>query len=379
MQQLGMSWLIYRLTGSAIWLGIITFATSFSSFVLMPWTGVMLDSGNRRKILAASQILGFIQAMILAGVTYSEAITPEILVFLGLILGIVNAFEMPGKHSFITDIIEDKRMMANAIALNSIAFNLARLAGPALAGIIVAKYGETMCFVCNGFSFLPFAVVLMRMKTNFDGSAKRPVRESYFKRLSEGFKYSIKHPVIMPLLVFISVVSLMGLPVQSIFLPLIAATHLSGDSSTLGFITSAIGLGAVFGALRLALRKKTEGLEKYPPRAFLCFGLVTIAMAFSRNLYVTIILGIMMGACMVNGWASSNTLLQSVCEKSKLSRVISNYMMCFSGMAPIGSLFMGWFSSKTSTTIAMVVSGSSCVFAGLLYIIIISRRKKTST
>jgi MFS family permease len=161
MQRLGMSWLVYRLTDSANWLGIITFTSWFSSFLLMPWTGVLLDSGSRRKILVVSQLIGFLQALALALMTIYGSINVVWVLVLSLVLGLVNAFDMPGRHSFVSDMVTDKTLLANAIALNSIGFNLARLVGPALAGVIVARYGEGPCFLLNSLSFLPFAFVLV--------------------------------------------------------------------------------------------------------------------------------------------------------------------------------------------------------------------------
>jgi len=369
MQRLGMSWLVYRLTDSAGWLGVITFFSWFSSFLLMPWAGAMLDSGPRRKILSASQVLGFAQAMVLAVMTQTGHITVNWILFLSMLLGFVNAFDMPGRHSFISDMIEDKKMLANAIALNSISFNLARLVGPGLAGIVVAGLGEAPCFLMNSLSFLPMAWVLYRMRLQSEGGDKGPA-ESFTKRIIEGFRYAAGHPVILPAFILISVMSLMGMSVQMVLMPVIADKHLGGDAATLGYLTSAMGLGAVAGALFLALRKNIEGIEKFPPAAFGFYGLLTVMLAYSRSLPVSLIICIFMGSCIVSGCAASNTLLQMSSEKRMLSRVMSIYMMCFSGMSPVGSLFMGWFSTYTSTSTAMVLGGLSCSSAAIIYLLL---------
>ncbi len=372
MQRLGMSWLVYRITDSAGWLGVITFFSWFSSFLIMPWAGVMLVSGPRRKILAASQILGFIQALFLAIMTQTGYITVNWLLFLSVLLGFVNAFDMPGRHSFISDMVEDKKMLANAIALNSISFNLARLVGPALAGLVVAVLGEAPCFLINSLSFLPMAWVLFSMKLLLEGG-ENASRESFSRRIVEGFRYSATHPVILPVFLLISVMSLMGMSVQMVLMPVIAAKHLGGDAATLGYLTSGIGVGAVIGALMLALRKKIEGIEVLPPAAFGLYGLFTVFLAYSRSMSISLVLCALMGFCIVSGWAASNTLLQTVAEKRMMSRVMSIYMMCFSGMSPIGSLFMGWFSTYTTTSDAMVVGGLSCSAAALLYLLLRGR------
>jgi len=372
MQRLGMSWLVYRITDSAGWLGVITFFSWFSSFLLMPWAGAILDSGPRRKILSASQLLGFSQAMFLAIMTQTGYITVYWLLFLSVMLGFVNAFDMPGRHSFISDMVEDKKMLANAIALNSISFNLARLVGPALAGIVVAALGEAPCFLMNSLSFLPMAWVLFRMKLVSESSEKG-TEESFSKRIIEGFRYSATHPVILPAFFLISVMSLMGMSVQMVLMPVIADRHLGGDAATLGYLTSAMGLGAVIGALSLALRKNVEGIELLPPAAFGFYGLITVFLAYSRSMSVALVLCALMGGCIVSGWAASNTLLQTVSEKRMMSRVMSIYMMCFSGMSPVGSLFMGWFSTYTTTSDAMVLGGLSCSAAAVLYLLLRGR------
>jgi len=368
MQRLGMSWLVYRLTDSASWLGVMTFFGWFSSFLLMPWAGAMLDSGSRRKILVASQLLGFAQAAFLAIMTHTGLVTVNWLLFLSVLLGLVNAFDMPGRHSFVSDMIDEKKMLANAIALNSISFNMARLLGPALAGIVVAKLGEAPCFMMNSLSFVPMAWVLFRMKLASE-AADAADSESFRTRIIEGFRYSATHPVILPAFMLISVMSLMGMSIQMVLMPVIADRHLGGDAATLGYLTSAMGLGAVLGALSLALRKKIDGIELLPPAAFGFYGLFTVFLAYSRSLSVALVLCALMGICIVSGWSASNTLLQTVAEKRMMSRVMSIYMMCFSGMSPIGSLFMGWFSTYTSTSSAMVLGGISCSAASVLYLI----------
>ncbi len=365
MQRLGMSWLVYRLTDSANWLGIITFTSWFSSFLLMPWAGVLLDSGHRRQILVYSQVLGFVQAGVLAAMTFSGSITVEWVLVLSLLLGLVNAFDMPGRHSFVSDMFADRRLLANAIALNSTGFNLARMVGPALAGVIVAKYGEGPCFMLNSLSFLPFAWVLAMMKLPGDGE-EHGNGESFSKRIYDGFHYSRRHNLIFPFLIMLAVASFMGMSVHMVLFPIIADRMLGGGAQTLGWLTGAMGFGAIFGALGLAARRRLEGIQRLPTAAFAVYGLATVALAFSRDLYLSMAICGIMGVCIVLGWSSSNTLLQAVAEKDKISRVMSIYMMAFSGMSPIGSLFMGWFSTATTTETAMLVGGISCVVSAAI-------------
>lgn len=368
MERLGMSWLIYRLTGSANWLGIITFTGWFSSFLLMPWAGVLLDSGSRRKILVASQLFAFTQGMVLTILTITETVNVAWLLLLSLAIGIVNAFDMPGRHSFVSDMITDKKLLPNAIALNSIGFNLARLVGPAFAGMVVAKYGEGPCFFLNSLSFLPFAFVLMRMKVDEKRTEKKQ-GESIYVRIVEGFRYSKEHKLIFNTFILLSTASFMGMSIHMVLFPIIADRQLGGGALTFGYLTAAMGLGAVLGAFWLASLRSVKGLVRLPALAFGLYGILCISLAHTTNLYLALLNCFFLGGCIVLGWSASNTLVQSIAAKEKLSRVMSIYMMCFSGMSPLGSLFMGWYSTNSGTAAAMLVGGGSCVLAAIYFLL----------
>lgn len=375
MQRLGLSWLVYRLTDSANWLGIITFTSWFSSFLLMPYAGALLDGGRRRQILIYSQVLGFAQAMTFAVMTFTETIDVWWILFLSLLLGLTNAFDMPGRHTFISDMFADKKMLANAIAVNSTGFNLARMVGPAIAGLIVARYGEGLCFLLNSLSFLPFAWVLATIRLDSENDEKKPVKagESFKTRILEGFRYARQHNLIFPMLVLLSVTSFMGMSVHMVLFPVIADRILGGGATTLGYLTGAMGFGAILGALGLASRRKLEGIQRLSPAAFGVYGLATCALAFSRSMPLAMFFSAIMGACIVLGWSSSNTLLQTISAKDKISRVMSLSMMSFSGMSPAGGLFMGWFSTVTSTETAMLLGGISCVLSALVCVVTIHK------
>lgn len=367
MQRLGISWLVYRLTNSANWLGIITFAGWFSSFLLMPYAGALLDGGRRRQILVFSQLLGFAQAMVMAVMTFTNTIDVYWILFLSVLLGMTNAFDMPGRHTFISDMFNDKRRLANAIALNSTGFNMARMVGPALAGIIVASYGEGVCFLLNSLSFLPFAWVLATIHLEGESADRngKGLSESFSRRIVEGLRYSFGHPLIFPMLILLSVSSFMGMSVHMVLFPIIADRMLGGGAATLGYLTGAMGFGAIFAALGLASRRRLEGIQRLPPAAFGVYGIATIALAYCSSLKMALPFAALMGACIVFGWSSSNTLLQTISDKDKISRVMSLSMMSFSGMSPAGGLFMGWFSTATTTQTAMIVGGVFCIISSL--------------
>lgn len=365
MQRLAMSWLVYSLTGSALWLGIINFAGWFTAFLIMPWAGVILDCGSRRKTLMVTQFLGFAQAGILAYLTLNGMISVNILLAMSMVLGIVNAFDMPGRHAFVSDLVPDKKLLGNAIALNSSLFNLARLLGPALAGIIVAKFGEGICFLTNSLSFLPFAFVLLFM--NVEETNGNNGKMTWLQGIFEGISYALKHPFILPVLGMLATASLMGMSIHMVLLPIVADKILHGGSETLGYLTGAMGLGAVIGALWLASMRHVEGLVKIIPAAFGSYGFFAILLSQSSTFSLSLLFACMMGLCVVNGWSASNTLLQSVSEKEKRSRVMSLYLMCFTGMSPLGCLLMGWISSTIGVQQAMIMGGTACITGALTF------------
>jgi MFS family permease len=374
MQRLAMSWLVYRLTGSALWLGIIDFAGWFTSFLIMPWAGIILDYGARRKILMVAQILGFLQAGILAILTIKGSVSVNWLMVMSVALGIVNAFDMPGRHSFVADIVKSKKFLANAIALNSSLFNMARLVGPALAGLLVANFGEGVCFLVNCLSFLPFAIVLGLMKVN--ECSNKTTDKTWLQGIFEGMRYGFKHPVILPVLMMLALASLMGMSIHMVLLPIIADRVLLGGAETLGYLTGSMGLGAAIGALWLASRENVARLIYYIPVAFGSYGFFAILLSQSANFYVSLVLTFLMGVCVVNGWSSGNTLLQTVSDKNKRSRVMSLYLMCFTGMSPLGSLLMGWSSSVLGLKPAMIIGGSCCIAGGIIYTLVVRKKSE---
>ncbi len=373
MQRLAMSWLVYRLTDSATWLGAVNFAGWFTAFLVMPWAGVLLDTFSRRKILAFAQFIGFAQALVLAYLTLSGNIDIYQILILSVGLGFVNGFDMPGRHAFVSDLVKDKRFLANAIALNSTMFNLARLIGPALAGIIVAKVGEGYCFLINGISFLPAAIFLLMMELTEEKNDHG--NKSFIKGIAEGLSYARNHEAIFPVLLMLSVASFMGMSLVTL-LPVIAKEVLLGDSQTLGFLTGAMGVGAVIGALWLASRSSAIGMEKIINFAFGSYGFFAICLSWSSNLPLSLLFMSLMGFCVVNGWSSSNTVLQTVSDKARRSRVMSIYLMCFSGMSPIGSLVMGWLTSKIGVSYAVSIGGSCLLVASMFFSLKLEKMNK---
>lgn len=369
MQRLGLGWLVYRLTESSLWLGIITFSSWFSTFLLMPYAGAVLDTRGRRNIMRISQLVAMSQALLMGVLTLTGNINVYWILLLSTILGIANAFDMIGRNSLINDMFTDKKYLANAIALNSTGFNLSRMAGPALAGIIVAKYGEGVCFIINAICFLPFAYILTIMKL----PGENPVNESELcakkkisnrEKIMEGVAYVRNHPILFPVLILLSIVSFMGMSIQMVLYPLIADLVLKGGAEALGWLTGAMGFGALLGALILASFRKVDRMHRLTCFSFGSLGIVSMLMAYSQNMSTALTCSAFFGAFTVLGWGGSNTLVQMTTSKDKISRVMSLTNMTFTGMSPLGSLFMGWFSAYTSLKCAIFLGGISCVLTG---------------
>ncbi len=360
MQRLAMSWLVYRITESATWLGIINFAGWFTAFLVMPWAGVFLDTFSRRKLLVFAQLTGIFQSVALAWLTFAGTIQIWHIVFLSVALGLVNGFDMPGRHAFVSDLVTEKKMLANAIALNSTLFNLARLIGPAIAGIIVARYGEGACFLINGITFFPAAIILTLM--NIKEKKSRNTSDSFISGIKEGISYAWKHEGISIVLIMLSIASLMGMS-MNVLHPVLAKDVLGGNSETLGFLTGAMGLGAVVGALWLASRSSAVGMGRIIMFAFGGYGSLAVVLAWSEIFEFSLLLMFLMGICVVCGWSSSNTVLQTISDKGKRSRVMSIYLMCFSGMSPIGGLLMGRLASQFHVSIAMTIGGGTLLLS----------------
>jgi MFS family permease len=269
MQHVAMSWLVYRLTGSAFLLGLVGFAGQIPVFVLTSFAGVFVDRVHRRNLLIVTQMLCAIQASLLAFLTLSGHIQVWHLVLLSLFLGTVNAFDMPARHSFVIEMVEHKKDLGNAIALNSAMFNSARLVGPSIAGVLVGVLGEGICFLLNAISFLAIIFTLLAMNI-----PKRKTEVEYlpvFQGLKEGYRYAFGFRPILYLLVLMALIGLMGMPYM-VLMPVFARDVLHGGPQTFGFLMGASGIGALIGSLYLASRRSILGLAKLNAFATGVFG-----------------------------------------------------------------------------------------------------------
>ena len=364
MQSVAMSWLVYRITGSALLLGTVAFLSQIPTFVLSPFAGVFADRYNRHKIVIITQVLSMIQASILAILTLSGNITVWQIVALGFFLGCVNSVDIPARQSFLIEMVEKKEVLGNAIALNSAMFNASRLIGPTLAGIIVAVAGEGICFLVNALSFLAVIASLLMMK--LDRAKRRSPEMHVLQELKEGVIYAYNSRPIRRILLLLSVISMLGMS-YIVLMPVFAKDIHHGGADTLGFMMGAVGVGALAATLWLASLREPPTLEKTVPAAATIFSASIILFALSRVLWVSIVLLVVTGFGFLATTASFNTIIQNTVHDDKRGRVMSLYAMAFIGMAPIGSLLAGAIANKLGATDALLIGGFSCLFATFVF------------
>ena len=364
MQQVALGWLVYRLTDSAFLLGLVGFSSQVPTFILASFAGVLADRYNKHKIIIATQTLAMLQASILAFLTLTSSIQIWQILLLSLFSGLINAFDMPTRQSFVIDMVEDRNDLPNAIALNSLTFNAARLIGPTVAGFLISTIGEGLCFLINAISYLAViaALLLMHISPHLNNQSKEKVLEG----LKEGIKYAYNFKPIRALLLLIGLVSLTGMP-YTVLMPVFARDILHGNSHTLGFLFGAVGCGALIGAIYLASRNSVLGLGKWIAMATSIFSLGLLFFSFSRNIYLSIVLMLFTGFGMMMQMASTNTLLQTLVDDDKRGRIMSLYVMAFMGTAPFGSFMAGTLASTIGAPYTVLSSGIICLIGGLIF------------
>ncbi|MFV0592957.1 MAG: MFS transporter [Draconibacterium sp.] len=364
-QRIAMPWLVYDLTNSVVLLGIVGFAGQIPTFLMAPFAGVIVDRKNRYKILIATQILSMIQALILATLVFTEHIQVWHILALSIMLGLINAFDMPSRQSFMIELVEKKGDLGNAIALNSTMVNSARLLGPSIAGVLISIAGEGTCFLINGLSYIVVISTLLFMKVNLNPKLKKSSK--VINELKEGFRYTFGFKPVRFVILLLALVSLMGMPF-SVLMPVYAKEILHGESHTFGFLMAASGLGALSGALYLASRKNAAGLEKIIPFSAMVFGSGLILLSLSKTFWLASIVMIITGAGMMMVMASSNTVIQTIIDDNKRGRVMSIYSMAFMGTAPFGSLMAGSLAKAIGTPMTLGIGGLSCIIGATFYL-----------
>jgi MFS family permease len=363
MQRIAMWWLVYRLTNSPFLLGVVGFTGQIPIFVLTPFAGVLADRMNRQRVLVVTQTLAMIQAFILAVLVLTGAIVVWHIISLSIFLGVIDAFDMPVRQSFMVEIVQTKDL-GNAIALNSSIVNSAQLLGPSIAGILIASMGEGVCFLFNAISYLFVIASLLAMKIT---SKKMEAQNTHvLQGIGEGFSYAFGFAPIKSILLLLALVSLIGMPFR-VLMPIFAKDILHGGPHTLGFLMGSSGLGALVGSIYLASRKSVLGLEKWIALAASVFGIGLMAFSLSRVFWFSLFLIFLASFGVMVQLASSNTVLQTIVDEDKRGRVMSFYAMALRGMAPFGSLLAGGLAGRIGAPNTLMIGGVSCFLGALVF------------
>ncbi len=364
MQSVAQAWLVYRLTKSALLLGTVGFASQIPVFLFAPVGGIVADRVNRKRLVIATQTASMILASILAWLTLRGHLNVHVwpvFVLAGL-LGVVNAFDIPGRQSFLIDMVGKEDLM-NAIALNSSMFNGARVVGPAVAGILVARIGEGWCFAANAISYIAVIIGLLLMKVR---SVPRISNRSPIEDIIEGFRWVNRTKVIRSLLLLIGLVSLVGMP-YTVLMPVFADKILHGGARGLGILMGATGVGALFGALTLAAKTGVKGLGRWVTLTCASFGISLFLFSFSTSFWLSAALLLPAGYSMMLQMACSNTLIQTIVPDHLRGRVMSVYSMMFMGMAPFGAFFGGALANRLGAPVTVAAGGVACILGAIWF------------
>ena len=372
MQKTAVSWVIYSLTHSTFMLGVTLFASQFPSFLFSLLGGVVSDRYNRYRVLLTTQVASMIQAVLLTILIFSKHYVVWEILALSVVLGIINAFDVPARQSLVYEMIEDKNDLPNALALNSSMVNLSRLIGPAIAGIVLENLGDGVCFLINALSFVAVIISLLLMK--LPKYIKKPHPKNVYGELKEGFSYIKRTPEISFILVMLMLVSLFVLP-YSTLIPFYARDVFKGTASTFGIIDSFIGLGAFAGAIFLASLKPGHNLKKILGINTLVFGAGLVLFSHEHNYILALMFSAVAGFGMMSQITISNTVIQTTSDINMRGRVISFYAMAFFGMQPLGGLLIGSISKWIGTTNTVLGEGIVALLIGLLHLRFLRKAK----
>jgi MFS family permease len=362
MQNVAQAWLVYRLTGSSLLLGSVAFAGQIPVFLTAPIGGIVADRYSRHRVVIGTQTASMILAFTFAALTLTNRITVLEIFIIAILRGIVNAFDIPGRQAFIVEMVGKEDLM-NAIALNSSMFNGARVIGPAIAGIVVAKVGEGWCFFGDAVSYIAVIVGLLMMHVT---PRKARAMGSPMEHIIEGFRFVRETAPIRYLLLLLGLVSLVAMP-YSVLMPVFADRILHGGARGLGILMGATGVGALLGALTLATKTGVQGLGRWVTFSCGGFGLFLIAFALSKNFYLSTALLVPVGFCMMLQMSSSNTLIQAMVPDHLRGRVMSVYSMMFMGMGPFGAFFAGAIADRLGAPLAVIIGAVACVGGAAIF------------
>jgi MFS family permease len=364
-QNIALGWLVYRLTNSSVLLGIVGFAGQIPSLVVTPLSGVFADRLNRKKVLTAVQIGSMLSAFILAWLVLTNSIQTWHIIVLSILNGIALAVDTPFRHAFLIEMIDQKSLLPNAVAMNSTLINSARFVGPLVGGFLIALVGEGWCFFINGLSFLAVIIALLSMK--IDKHVQQHAHNSILKDLHEGIVYSVNNKAIKNLILLLMAISFFGMPFQ-VFLPVYAKDIFGGGSQQLGLLTGAMGAGALTAAFYLASRKSIKGSARLIFFASLLFSIALIIFSLCPVFPLSMLFMFLVGLGMILVCATTNIVLQSIVDDDKRGRVVSLYGMTFLGIPPLGSLLLGSLTHLLSVPYLLFIAGCICLIASFLFL-----------
>ncbi|TWR26561.1 MFS transporter [Mucilaginibacter pallidiroseus] len=365
MQKTAVAWLVYRLTGSAFLLGLVTFVSLIPSLILPPYAGSFIDRHDRFKTLVNTQIISMIQAFALAAMIYFKFYSITGIIFLSLVQGVVNAFDVTCRQSLMIDMVDDPADLPNAIALNSSMTNLARIVGPAIAGVVLSTLGEDFCFVSNFLSYIPVLICLYLMRIN-TSVTERPEKKIWVE-LREGFSYISSEKELSSLIVLLAISSMFVIPFNTL-MPIFAKDLFHGTAKTFSLFESAIGLGALISAVYLANLKTSENLIKIAIVACLLFGAGILLLSLTRFLPASLFFMVLSGVGMMAQTSAINTYIQTHAAPNMRGRAISYYIMAYQGVIPVGSLLVGALAEVVGAKTTVAIEGIIGIVAAIGFV-----------
>ena len=358
------AWLVYRLTGSELLLGVTGFAGQIPLLVLAPFAGVLVDRWNRHRILVITQILSALQSLALAVLALANIITVTEVILLQVTQGIINAFDTPARQAFVVEMVDDRADLPNAIALNSSMFNASRIIGPSVAGIIIAAVGEGWCFAIDAVSYV--AVILSLLAMNVPARAIVRTGSRMIEELNSGFRYAYRFAPVRELLLNVALIGTMGMP-YAVLMPVFASKILHGGAHTLGILMASAGAGALLGTVYLASRHTVVGLGKVIVAATMILSAGLIAFSLSHSLWLSLAVLPFVGAGMMLQAASANTILQTIVDEDLRGRVMALYTVAVLGTQPIGSLVAGILADRIGAPHTILIGAIVCVMGGIWF------------
>ena len=358
------SWLVYRLTGSELLLGVVGFASQVPMLILTPFAGVLVDRWDRHRILVITQILSALQSAALAFLTLRGAINVTEIILLQIAQGFINSFDTPARQAFVVEMVTDREDLPNAIALNSSMVNTSRILGPSIGGVLIAAFGEGWCFGVDAISYLAVIGSLLAMRQ----IGQRPTVSGgrMFRELRTGLEYTFGFPPVWSLLLLVAITGTMGMPYMTL-MPVIASKTLHGGPHTLGILMTASGVGALIGTLYLASRHTIIGLGKIIVAATAALSAGLMLFSFSSSLPLSLVVLPLIGAGMMVQTASANTILQTVVDENLRGRVMAFYSVAILGTQPLGSLLAGVLADRIGTQHTIFLGGAVCAVAAIWF------------